>query len=142
MSLFKKAILDYYIPMNYDDDFILLHCSRNDKVIAPFDGSLELTDNGCVLSNKHFKLHISHVECENNTDIKMGDVIGTPLIGKISGDDIAYIGIKIHKDNKIQDAMLYLAFMDEDIIEAEVWQEIKNTAEIQKKSTKKSKKKK
>ena len=142
MSLFKKAILDYYIPMNYSDDFILLHCSRNDKIIAPFDGNLEIVNNGCILSNKHFKLHISHIECEDNDDIKMGDVIGTPLIGKIDGDDIAYIGIKIYKDDKMQDAMLYLAFMDEDIIEAETKQEIKNTVEVQKKSTKKSKKKK
>ena len=70
MSLFKNKLLNNYNLMEYKDDFLLLHCSKNDFIYAPFDGKLEITDNGCgfeaddavIAFDKHATSKIKNIE--------------------------------------------------------------------------------
>lgn len=118
MTLFQKAIIDNYNIMNYKDDFLLLHCSRNDLIYAPFDGQIKATENGCVLHNEDFDLYISHIKYTyKNNEIESGDVLGIPTLGKVNGNNIAYIGIKICYKNDIVNPIIYLEQRDKDIKE-------------------------
>lgn len=112
MSLFKKRLLNNYNLIEYKDDFLLLHCSKNDFIYAPFDGKLKITDNGCVLHNGDFELHLSHIQCTMHDDVKAGDIIGLPMVGKINYRNIAYIGIKIYNKNEMQEPIVYLEHRD------------------------------
>ena len=113
MFLFKKPILKNYNLMHYTaDGFLLLHCSKNDVVYAPFDGKVEFIDGGCILYNNEFKLYISHIACEKEQEVSAGDIIGTPKFEK----DKAYIGLKIVKDNELQNIATYLDHLDKSLV--------------------------
>ena len=131
MSLFKKPILNCYNLIKYQDDFLLLHCSRNDMIHAPFDGEIKKIENGCILYNDNFKLYITHINCDTNQKVIAGESIGTPMIGRILGERKAYIGIKIYYKNKICDILTYLTCKDKDI---------QSNKKIENKSNKKNKK--
>lgn len=141
MSLFKSQILNSYNLIQYQDDFLLLHCSRNDKVCAPFDGEVKATENGCVLYNDNFKLYINHMECDGNQKVSAGQTIGIPKMGRILGENKAYIGLKISCVDELCDIMLYLNRRDKDIrsteIEEEISEEVQETPKPKRKSNKK-----
>lgn len=147
MSLFKSQILDSYNLMQYQNDFLLLHCSRNDKVCAPFDGEVEITEDGCILYNDDFKLYINHIECDGNQKVSAGQTIGVPKMGKIVGENKAYIGLKISCVDEPCDIMLYLNHKDKDMcmikrsaeIEEEINEEVQETPKPKRKSNKKKK---
>lgn len=112
MALFKNLLISHDI-MKFDGDSLVLHCSRNDFVKAPFDGKITKGNATCVLSNGDFQLHISHimVTC-NNENIKAGQIIGTPMVDNKYGQNIAYILIKLYKRNHLEDILTYLKFKD------------------------------
>lgn len=113
MSLFKSEILNYYNLIQYKNDFLLLHCSKNSLVYAPFDAEIKKTDDGCILHNREFDLYISHIDYTyKDNKVKAGEIIGKPIMGKISNLMIAYIGIKICKDNEMQEPTQYLKRID------------------------------
>ena len=112
MSLFKNKILDTYNVLRYDGEYLILHCSRNDIIHVPFDGKLKITDDGCILYNEDFELHLSHMQCTMHDDVKAGDIIGLPIVGKIDNRKIAYIGVKIYHKNKMQEPLVYLERRD------------------------------
>ncbi len=115
MSLFKNKILDTYNVLRYDGEYLILHCSRNDIIHVPFDGKLKITDDGCILYNEDFELHLSHMQCTIHDDVKTGDIMGLPLVGKIDNKKIAYIGVKIYHKNKMQEPLVYLEHRDKTI---------------------------
>ena len=115
MSLFKSKILNAYNILCYDGEYLILHCSRNDFIYVPFDGKLKITDDGCILYNKDFELHLSHMQCTMHDDVKAGDIMGLPLAGQINNKKIAYIGVKIYHKNKMQEPLVYLEHRDKTI---------------------------
>lgn len=124
MSLFKNEILDYYNLIQYKNDFLLLHCSKNSLVYAPFDAEIKKTDDGCILHNREFDLYISHIDyIYKDNKVKAGEIIGKPIVGKISNSMIAYIGIKICKDNEMQEPTQYLKRMDKTLEHKDVVKE-------------------
>ena len=135
MSLFKNQILDNYNLMQYQNDFLLLHCSRNDTIRAPFSGQVEATEDGCVLYNDYFKLYISHMQCNEDQEVSAGQIIGTPKTGRILGENKAYIGVKLTYMDKVRDVSIYLSHRDEDIHAAkkpnEIEEELKEEVELQ-----------
>ena len=143
MSLFKSQILDNYNLMQYQNDFLLLHCSRNDVICAPFSGKVEATEDGCVLYNDYFKLYIYHMECDADQEASAGQTIGVPKMGKISGENLAYIGLKLFYMDKLRDVSIYLSCRDEDVHVTkkpnETEEEIKETSKSKRKSNKKKK---
>ncbi len=127
MSLFKSEILNYYNLIQYKNDFLLLHCSKNSLVYAPFDAEIKKADDGCILHNREFDLYISHIDYTyKDNKVKAGEIIGKPIMGKISNSMIAYIGIKICKDNEMQESTQYLKRMDKTLEHKEYTQ--KNVA--------------
>ena len=144
MSLFKSQILDNYNLMQYQNDFLLLHCSRNDVICAPFSGKVEATEDGCILYNDYFKLYISHMECDADQEVFAGQTIGVPKMGKISGENLAYIGLKLSYMDKLCDVLIYLHYRDEDIhvskkIDEETEKEAEETSKPKRKSNRKKK---
>lgn len=145
MSLFKSQILNSYNLIQYQDDFLLLHCSRNDKVCAPFDGEVKATENGCVLYNDNFKLYINHMECDGNQKVSAGQTIGIPKMGRILGENKAYIGLKISCVDELCNIITYLNHKDKDVcmvkklIEKEINEEMQETSKPKRKSSKKKK---
>lgn len=143
MSLFKNQILDNYNLMQYQNDFLLLHCSRNDTICAPFSGKVEATEDGCVLYNDYFKLYISHMECDKDQEVSAGQTIGIPKMGRILGENLAYIGLKLFYMDKLRDVSIYLSCRDEDVHVTkkpnETEEEIKETSKSKRKSNKKKK---
>lgn len=127
MSLFKSEILNYYNLTQYKNDFLLLHCSKNSLVYAPFDAEIKKTDDGCILHNREFDLYISHIDYTyKDNKVKAGEIIGKPIMGKISNSMIAYIGVKICKDNEMQEPTQYLKRIDKTLEHKEYTQ--KNVA--------------
>lgn len=112
MSLFKNKILDTYNILRYDGEYLILHCSRNDIIHVPFDGKLKITDDECILYNEDFELHLSHMQCTMHDNVKAGDIMGLPIVGKIDNRKIAYIGVKIYHKNKMQEPLVYLERRD------------------------------
>lgn len=135
MSLFKSQILDGYNLIMYQGDFLLLHCSKNDRVRAPFSGKIETTEDGCVLYNNYFKLYISHIQCDKDQEVSAGQTIGIPKMGRILGENKAYIGVKLTYMDKVRDVSIYLSHRDEDIRVAkkpdEIEEEPKEEVEVQ-----------
>lgn len=115
MSLFKNRILDNYNLLQYKNDFLLLHCSRNNIIKAPFDGMVKPTEDGCILYNDYFKLHISHMQCDECKEVFAGQAIGTPKMGRILGENKAYIGVKLTYMDSARDVSVYLSYKDEDV---------------------------
>ncbi len=150
MSLFKKSLLDSYNLITYRDDYLILHCSRNGNVYAPFDGIIKYDNNKCTLINGDIELHINHINGNIDGKVKAGDVIGQPIVGKehaVIGYPIAYIGVKIYNKNELQDIVTYLNKMDKQVNEKivtkekEVIEETKEVQPMKKKSNNKKKKK-
>ena len=143
MSLFKNQILDNYNLMQYQNDFLLLHCSRNDTIRAPFSGQVEATEDGCVLYNDYFKLYISHMECDKDQEVSAGQTIGAPKMGRILGENLAYIGLKLSYMDKLRDVSIYLSCRDKDVQVTkkpnETEEETKETSKSKRKSNKKKK---
>lgn len=135
MSLFKSQILDGYNLIMYQGDFLLLHCSKNDRVRAPFSGKVKATEDGCVLYNDYFKLYISHMQCDEDQEVSAGQTIGTPKMGRILGENKAYIGVKLIYMDKVRDVSIYLSHRDEDVYAVkkpdEIEEESKEEVEIQ-----------
>lgn len=146
MSLFKSQILDGYNLIMYQGDFLLLHCSKNDRVRAPFGGKVEATEDGCILYNDYFKLYISHMQCNEDQEVSAGQIIGTPKMGRILGENKAYIGVKLIYIDKVRDVSVYLSHRDEDVHAtkelSETTKEIEETQETPKPKRKSNKKKK
>ena len=150
MSLFKKPILECYNLIRYTNDgFLLLHCSRNDVVRAPFDGRISITKDGCVLDNNEFQLYINHMLCDKAEEVSAGDIIGTPKVER----DMAYIGLQMVRDNNtLEEVTIYLNHLDKTLspkeikvkgkIEAEAEKALQESIEPKPKTRKKSKKKK
>lgn len=107
MSLFKKNILKQYNILGYEDNVLILHCSKNDFVKAPFDGKLD-KDGTLSHGNKH--LIIKNVKFSTFGKVKAGDVIGVPRIKH----DMAYIGLAIYDKNGNNDIIKYLERKDVD----------------------------
>ena len=128
MSLFKTEILNYYNLIQYKNDFLLLHCSKNSLVYAPFDAEIKKNDAGCILHKREFDVYISHIDYTyKDNKVKAGEIIGKPIMGKISNNSmIAYIGVKICKDNEMQEPTQYLKRIDKTLEHKEYTQ--KNVA--------------
>lgn len=154
MALFKNLLIKHNI-YKYDSDYLILHCSREDFVKAPFDGEITKKGNDLILRTKEFKLYLSHITALKDGAVKAGDVIGQPIVGSLNGRKVAYIMVKLYMGNELQDIIKYLNFRDNvDIIEkvvevkeatAKVEEAVKDEVEpktTKKKSTKKSTKKK
>lgn len=144
MSLFKNEILNYYNLIQYKNDFLLLHCSRNSLVYAPFDAEIKRTDDGCILHNREFDLYISHIDYTyKDNKVKAGEIIGKPIVGKANNSMIAYIGIKICKDNEMQEPTQYLKRIDKTLeyrnVVKEDEAEITKPQTVKRKSNKKKK---
>ena len=138
MSLFKNKILDTYNVLRYDGEYLILHCSRNDIIHVPFDGKLKITNDGCILYNKDFELHLSHMQCTMHDDVKAGDIMGLPIVGKIDNRKIAYIGVKIYHKNKLQEPLVYLERRDKTM--SNIKDKVEETkSQTKKKSNKKKK---
>lgn len=136
MSLFKNLFITYDI-MKFEDDYLMLHCSREDFVKAPFDGELTCGNASCILSNDDFKLYISNIAItENQPDnVKAGHCIGKPMVQ----GDIAYILVKLYKDNNLEDIITYLNFKDNTEIKPKSSERVYNTKSSNKKKTNKKK---
>lgn len=154
MALFKNLLIKYNI-YKYEGDYLILHCSREDFVKAPFNGEITKKGNDLILRTKEFKLYLSHMTALKEGKVKAGDIIGQPIVGSFSGRKVAYIMIKLYMGDELQDIIKYLNFRDNvDIIEkvVEVKETTANVEEVvenevkpkttKKKSTKKSTKKK
>lgn len=154
MALFKNLLIKYNI-YKYDDDYLILHCSGEDFVKAPFSGEITKKGNDLILKTKEFKLYLSHMTALKDGKVKAGDIIGQPIVGSLNGRKIAYIMVKLYMGNELQDIIKYLNFRDNiNIIEqvvkvkettANVEKVVENEVEsktAKKKSTQKSTKKK
>lgn len=154
MALFKNLLIKYDI-YKYEGDYLILHCSREDFVKAPFNGEITKKGNDLILRTKEFKLYLSHITALKEGKVKAGDIIGQPTVGSLGGRKVAYIMVKLYMGNELQDIIKYLNFRDNvDIIEkvAEVKETTAKVEEVvedevkpkttKKKSTKKSTKKK
>lgn len=147
MALFKKILIKHNI-YKYSDNYLILRCSKEDFVKAPFDGEITKRGNDLVLKTKEFKLYLSHIITLKDGKVKAGNIIGQPIIGSLDGRKVAYIMVKLYMGNELQDIIKYLNFRDNvNIIEQVV--EVKEITEdevkpktTKKKSTKKTTKKK
>lgn len=124
MSLFKKNILSQYNILGYKDNYLYLHCSRNEFVTAPFTGNLDAEGN-LVVGNK--TLSFKNIRLFNNSTIKIkaGEKIGIPNVSRYDGQVIANIGIMLMEDKDILDTFKYLRRRDID--------EVKKTSKKNKK---------
>jgi len=99
MSLVQSILSNYNI-LNYQNDFLLFHCSRNEGIRSPFEGECtKVDDNTCMICNDDIKLYIYHISDIVEGHVKKNDIIGYPIVSLINGDRIAYIGLKLY-DNK------------------------------------------
>ena len=112
MSLFKTNIIKYG-AMKYVDEYLLLHCSREECVKAPFNGELTKINGGYILSKDDFKLYITHIEpIADTTNVFVGDAIGIPMIGNEFGVNRAYASIKLYKNDNLEDVLKYIKYKD------------------------------
>lgn len=107
MSLFKKNILKQYNILGYEGNVLLLHCSKNDFVKAPFDGKLD-EDGTLSCANKH--LVISNVKFDTFGKVKAGDIIGAPKCK----NNKAYIGLVMYDKGSVDNIIKYLERKDVD----------------------------
>lgn len=140
MSLFKKMLITSYDIIKYEKDYLMLHCSREDFVKAPFDGELTCGNTSCVLSNDDFELYISNIAIteKHPKNIKAGHFIGKPMIQ----GNIAYILIKLYKNNNLENIITYLNFKDDTETKVKSSTKVSNTKSSNNKNKKKSNKKK
>lgn len=126
MALFKNLLIKYNI-YKYEGDYLILHCSREDFVKAPFNGEITKKGNNLILRTKEFKLYLSHMTALKEGKVKAGDIIGQPMVDGMFGQSAAYILVKIYKDGKLDDIVKYLKFKDKTEENKEVVVEIKET---------------
>lgn len=142
MSLFKNLFISYEI-MKFEDDYLVLHCSREDFIKAPFSGNIIKGNTTCKLSNEDFDFYISHVNTIiENGEVNAGQIIGKPMVDNKYGQNIAYILVKLNKGNQLEDILKYLKFQDNTIEEpkkVEVVKEIKKEEKSPKAETPKKK---
>lgn len=142
MALFKNLFITYDI-MKFENDYLVLHCSREDFIKAPFDGEIRKGNTTCVLDNGIFQLYISHVNTlVSNGQVKAGELIAKPMIDNKYGQNIAYILVKLHKGNQLEDILKYLKFQDDTIEEPKKVEEVKeekSKTEIPKKKSSRKK---
>ena len=115
MALFKYPILPTYNMLYYDNDYLILHCSRFDEICAPFDGEIIEGDNDYILYNDNISLHINHINNVTLGVVKIGDKIGNPIVDAKYGNKIATIGIKIYDKDKLSDILVYLKQLDKTV---------------------------
>ena len=115
MALFKYPILPTYNMLYYDNDYLILHCSRFDEICAPFDGEIIEGDNDYILCNDNISLHINHINNVTLGVVKIGDKIGNPIVDAKYGNKIATIGIKIYDKDKLSDILVYLKQLDKTV---------------------------
>ena len=115
MSLFKSQISDSYNLVMYKDDYLIVHCSKNHKIHAPFSGKIKATKDGCVLYNDNFKLYFTHMKCDTEGEVANGDAIGVPVVGHISNVKLYYIGVKLYYRDELQDVLVYFRHQDKDV---------------------------
>jgi hypothetical protein len=95
MSSYVQSILSNYNILNYKEDFLLYHCSRNEIIRAPFEGEcIKINKDTCVISNDNVKLYIYHISDITEGHVNVGDIIGYPIVSLFKNDKIAYIGLK------------------------------------------------
>lgn len=141
MALFKNLFITYDI-MKFENDYLILHCSREDFIKAPFDGEIKKGNTTCVLDNGIFQLYISHVNTLiSNGQVKAGELIAKPMIDGKYGQNIAYILVKLHKGNQLEDILKYLKFQDDTIEEPKKVEKIEEVKEEEKPKTETPKKK-
>lgn len=142
MALFKNLFISYEI-MKFEGDYLVLHCSREDFIKAPFSGNITKGNTTCKLSNEDFDFYISHVNTIiENGKVNAGQLIGKPMIDNKYGQNIAYILVKLKKGNQLEDILKYLKFQDDTIEKpkkVEVVKEIKKEEKSPKTETPKKK---
>ena len=134
MSLFKSKILNAYNILCYDGEYLILHCSRNDFVYAPFDGTISQNGKDYILHSVNFDLYFNHINDVKLGKVKAGDSIGVPIVDNKYRNNIATIGIKIYNNKKVSDIMMYL--YGKDIVTDT--EKTKKVEKPKKKSTKKA----
>ena len=124
MSLFKNLFISYDI-MKFEDDYLMLHCLREDFVKAPFDGELTCGNTSCILSNGDFKLYISNIAImeKQPKEVKAGHLIGKPMV---QGNN-AYILVKLYKNDNLEDILTYLQFKDNTETKPKSLEKVSNT---------------
>ena len=132
MSLFKSKILDIYNILRYDGEYLILHCSRNDIIHAPFDGIISQNGKDYILHNTNFDLYFNHIKNVKLGKVKAGDDIGIPIVDNKYQNNIATIGVKIYNNKKISDIITYLNGKD-------IAKDIEKVEKPKKKSTNKKK---
>lgn len=114
MALFKNLLLTYVIN-KFDKDYLVLHCSREDFVKAPFDGDITNKNGELILKKDKFELYISHITPLKDGFVKAGEKIATPVVDSLDGRKVAYIKVKLYKDKLPQDIIKYLNFKDDNV---------------------------
>ena len=75
------------------------------------------------------------MQCDKDQEVSVGQTIGTPKMGRILGENKAYIGVKLTYMDKVRDVSIYLSHRDEDIHVAkkpdEIEEESKEEVEVQ-----------
>lgn len=139
MALFKNLLISHDI-MKFENDYLILHCSREGFVKAPFDGELTCGNTTCILNNGEFSLYISHINVINvqPRKVKASDIIGRPIVDNKYGQNIAYIGIKLYKADKLQDVLIYLKLKDNTTVIKKEEKKINNEEDDKKITLKKS----
>lgn len=114
MALFKNLLLTYVIN-KFDKDYLVLHCSREDFVKAPFDGDITNKNGELILKKDKFELYVSHITPLKDGFVKAGEKIATPVVDSLDGRKVAYIKVKLYKDKLPQDIIKYLNFKDDNV---------------------------
>ena len=95
MNSYVQSILSNYNILNYKEDFLLYHCSRNEIIRTPFEGECtKINKDTCMISNDNVKLYIYHISDIAEGHVNTGDIIGYPIVSLFKNDRIAYIGLK------------------------------------------------
>lgn len=101
MNSYIQLMLSNYNILNYENDFLLYHCSRYETVRAPFEGECVKVDKDtCMISNDDVKLYVCHISDITEGHVNKGDAMGYPIVSLFKNDRIAYIGLKEEKIKK------------------------------------------
>lgn len=141
MALFKKLLTTYHLK-KFEDDYLVLQCSKEDMIKAPFDGEVINGNTMIMLKQGDYSLYIRNIKSPMINQVKAGDVIGTPIVGNVDGRKMAYIMVKLYKGQELQDIIKYLNFKDKTVEIKEVANEDGQAEYKPKTTSKKSNKKK
>lgn len=125
MSLFIQSILSNYNILNYQNNFLLFHCSRHDVICSPFEGEcVKINKDTCMIYNNDIKLYIYHLSNITEGHVKKNDVVGYPIVSYMNNNKIAYIGLKMYDNkNNMYDLLTYKETVTKPVIE--VTEEVK-----------------